>query len=221
MLYRRFKLTALSMLCLQAFSNVSATEKLSVSPVDNDTLAEVQRLYHLTEDQAITRLAAEVEAADLYRRVTSMELIGFAGAWFDPQTLKLNVALAELQDVKRAEKMGASVVRVNWSMKDLEAVVTDMTSAYPAVQGVVRELYIDPQINRVVVGVDAKDISESRAQLSIYRDRITVVATEGGSVFNADIRGADGTKNYGTGWSGEPCSIGASTANGFLLQAIV
>lgn len=217
MLYRRFKLTALSMLCLQAFSNVSATEKLSVSPVDNDTLAEVQRLYRLTEDQAITRLAAEVEAADLYRRVTSMELIGYAGAWFDPQTLKLNVALAESQDVKRAEKMGASVVRVNWSMKDLEAVVTDMTSAYPAIQGTVRELYIDPQINRVVVGVDAKDISESREQLAIYQDRLAIFVAERAPVFNSDIRGGDGIKDYQV-TPPDPfhCSVGASTSNGFF-----
>jgi streptogrisin C len=195
----------------------SATEKLSVSPVDNDTLAEVQRLYHLTEDQAITRLAAEVEAADLYRRVKSMELIGYPGAWFDPQTLKLNVALAELKDVKRAEKMGASVVRVNWSMKDLEAVVTDMTSAYPAIQGAVREMYIDPQMNRVVVAVDVKDVSESRAQLSIYQDRILIVAADEVSTFNADIRGGDGIKDYQVAPPDAfHCSVGASTANGFF-----
>ena len=217
MLCRRFKLTLMSILCMQAFSNVSAAEKLSISPVDNDTLVEVQRLYRITEDEAITRLAAEAEASDLFRRVTSMELAGYAGAWFDPQAMKLNVALADAQGVKLAEQMGAKVVRVNWSMKELEAVMEDIVKKDAARASVpFRELFIDPRLNRVVVSVAEQDIAASHNSLSVYQDRLLIIAAGASPVFSADIRGADGTKNASPGWNNWPCSIGASTANGFF-----
>lgn len=57
-----------------------AERHLGPTPFDSDILEQAMALYGLNEDGAIKRLAAESEAVDMYRRVTSMALAGYAGA---------------------------------------------------------------------------------------------------------------------------------------------
>lgn len=63
--------------------------------IDRNVLAQVMALHGLDERGAIERLAAEEDAADLYRRVRSMNLPGYAGAWFDAGSGTLHVALSD------------------------------------------------------------------------------------------------------------------------------
>jgi streptogrisin C len=73
--------------------------------VNKDVLAQVMELHGLTEDGAINRLAVEEEAADLYRRVRSMNLPGYAGAWFDAESGKLRVALSDSTQINLLRKV--------------------------------------------------------------------------------------------------------------------
>lgn len=83
---------AVAVMALCASLSVQAGEPGSV---DKSVLAQVMALNGLDERGAIERLAAEEAAADLYRRVRTMNLPEYAGAWFDADSGKLHVALSD------------------------------------------------------------------------------------------------------------------------------
>ena len=64
------------------FAAEGAVAKAPLS-YDQRTLVQVEALYGIDEDAAITRLAREYDAAVQARAIRERHLPGFAGAWFD------------------------------------------------------------------------------------------------------------------------------------------
>lgn len=186
-----------------------------------DILDKVQALYGLDEEAALRRLAAEAEAVDVYRSVADGNVSGYAGAWFDPQSLKLAVAVNDPKGFEQAALLGARPVLVEHSLEELEAALLRVTAlALP--KGALRSAHVDVESNRVVLAVSPGHAQKARARVAedAAKDaaRITVVESDENVQLTANIRGADGTRNatwatvYGGVW---PCSIGASHEIGY------
>lgn len=193
----------------------------STAKFDKDVLAQVMVLHGLDEHGAIQRLAAEEEATDLYRRIRTMNLPGYAGAWFDAESGKLRVALNDSTHAKLLERFGAVPVSVEWSLEELNAVQADVIEDAALVDGgLLRSVYVDYTQNRVIVGAAPGLVAVVRERLARHADRIEVREGDEMPELSTNVRGGDGTRNYtfeqnpyGTGYY--PCSVGASTANGF------
>lgn len=198
-----------------------AVQAKEPTEINKNVLAQVMTLHGLDEDSAITRLAAEEAAADLYHRIRSMDLPGYAGAWFDADSSKLHVALSDSSQSGLLERFGVVPVSVNWSLEELGAVQADIMKDTRLVEsGLLRSVHVDYMQNRVAVGTTPGNVIAVRERLVRHADQIDVY--EGGELpeFSSNVRGADGTRNYtfeqnplGTGYY--PCSVGASTENGF------
>jgi streptogrisin C len=96
-----------------------SSEFLGPTPVDSGMLAEVRALYGLDDRGAIERLAAENDAANVYRRIKGARLDGYAGAWFDAVSGKLQVALSVPEWADLISRLGATPVLVDWSLQEL------------------------------------------------------------------------------------------------------
>lgn len=185
-------------------------------------------LHGLNEQAAIDRLAAEDAASDLYQEIRSMNLSGYAGAWFDAETGRLHVASNDPAQMGVLNRLGARVVSVKQSLGQLEAardVLLERVTLELRKQ--LKSLHIDYALNRVVVAVPRGQRQVVRNQLiqdpAIGRvmDMIELMESDDAPLeLTAQFRGADGTRNHafeqdplGTGYY--PCSIGAATTNGF------
>lgn len=60
-----------------------------------DTLKALQQQYGLTEEEAITRLAAQAEATIIHPGFKDFLGEAYAGAWFDNEQLELVVAITD------------------------------------------------------------------------------------------------------------------------------
>lgn len=220
-LYPRHTLTlALMLSCAALTVQAEAFDEKSAGYGKN-ALEQLQKLYGIDEHAVIARLAAEGEAADLYRRIKDLKLEGYAGAWFDGDSLRLHVALASDKAAKRVSKLGAIPVEAIWSLEELEEVQARITDARisPQVVGVWRTVFIDPKINKVVVGAFPGQANAAQSLLLEYTGQIEVREDNVDVQPRADVRGADGTWNYswylennGGIWK---CSIGAAVENGY------
>lgn len=189
--------------------------------LDHATLMQVKSLYGLDDDGAIRRLAAESEAADIYRRVEGFKLEGYAGAWFDGDTLRLHVALVSPEYSNLVSRLGAIPITATWSLKELEEVqarITDERTS-PHVADAWRSAFVDYEHNKVIIGVVPGRVDEARSLLLEYAGKIEVREDHDDVHPTADVRGGDGTWNYswyleydGGIWK---CSIGASVENGY------
>lgn len=189
--------------------------------VNKDVLAQVMELHGLTEDGAINRLAVEEEAADLYRRVRSMNLPGYAGAWFDAESGKLRVALSDSTQINLLKRLGTEIVSVDWSLAELNAVQAEIMKDASLIEGgLLHSVHVDYVHNRVAVRTAPGQVATIRKHLARYNDRIEVSEGVALPELTTSVRGGDGTRNYtfeqnpaGSGFY--PCSVGASTENGF------
>jgi hypothetical protein len=79
------KLSILVSLCGMAIGSHSTVLANAVSqlPYDQKTLAQVEALYGLSEDAAVSRLAKEYEAAVQAQRIEECQLPSYAGMWFN------------------------------------------------------------------------------------------------------------------------------------------
>lgn len=117
-----------------------------------DVLSQIMALHGLDEQGAIDRLSAEADAADVYQRVRLMQLEAYAGAWFDADSGKLQVAISDSAQAERLIRLGAVPVLVNWSLRDLQDLQTRISEDAELADGEqLRALYVDYQLNRVVV----------------------------------------------------------------------
>lgn len=211
---------ALAVAVMAACASLSA-QAGEPGSVDKSVLAQVMALNGLDERGAIERLAAEEAAADLYRRVRTMSLPEYAGAWFDADSGKLHVALSDSAQAELLTRFGAVPVAVGWSLRELEDLRESIGADAALLQsGLLRSLHVDYVRNRLAVGAAPGRMEEVRTQLSRYADRIDIYEAMKTLVPSADVRGADGTRNYdfeqlpyGGGYY--PCSVGAAVENGF------
>lgn len=193
----------------------------STAKFDKDVLAQVMVLHGLDEHGAIQRLAAEEEAADLYRRVRSMNLPGYAGAWFDAESGKLRVALSDSTQINLLKRLGTEIVSVDWSLAELNAVQAEIMKDASLIEGgLLHSVHVDYVHNRVAVRTAPGQVATIRKHLARYNDRIEVSEGVALPELTTSVRGGDGTRNYtfeqnpaGSGFY--PCSVGASTENGF------
>lgn len=211
---------ALSAAILAAFASF-ATQASEPAGIDKHLLAQVMTLHGLDERGAIDRLAAEEEATDLYRRIRSMNLAAYAGAWFDAEDGTLHVALNDTEHARLLTRFGAVPVMVRWSLNELSAVQANIMKDGSLVEsGLLRSVHVDYQQNRVSVSTTAENIQAVRARLARYGEQVYVHEAGALPELSANVRGGDGTRNYtfeqvpwGSGYY--PCSVGVSVENGF------
>ncbi len=75
-------------------SSIAAPSSEAQEPYDPRVLAQVAAFYGISEEAASIRLDKEYEASVQARRIEELQLPGYAGAWFDPVTLALRVAVS-------------------------------------------------------------------------------------------------------------------------------
>lgn len=184
---------------------------------DGKTLAQVERIYNLSENAARERLAKEYVAATQARHVQALQFSGYAGVWFDATTQNLWVADTNQADFNVIRRIGATPVLVDHSLAELETARQSIGKALASTIGAgsVRESYVDVKANAVVLGIDAGKITKVAKYLATAHTsvpvRLTSVAANVG--FSANLRGADGTQNYTwklTYTGTFPCSVGAT-----------
>jgi hypothetical protein len=94
------------------FSSIAARSSEIREPYDARVLAQVAAFYGISEEAASIRLDKEYLASVQARRIEELQLPGYAGAWFDPLTLALRVAVSSDESVEIIQNVGAVPVRV-------------------------------------------------------------------------------------------------------------
>lgn len=106
---------------LLAAGIVTAADNLGQDERQRLFIDEVQDLYGLDESAAIQRLASEQVASELAAVIESLNLSGYAGSWFDPETGNLAVALSDESAAATAGLFGADVKLVAHSLDELQS----------------------------------------------------------------------------------------------------
>lgn len=215
---------ALSAAMLGSALCASAQSGGDVRHYEVTTLASVMALYGLNETEAAERLNAEGRAAELDQHIRSIGLAGYAGSWFDANTLSLKVASAEPADSHLIRHLGALPVSADWSLEQLRNARADavlrLKVSLPA--GTVTRASVDVIRNRVVIGVARNELEAAQASLGATDVPVILIAAQHPPTFSSGpVLGANGTRN--ATWAGLPaggvfpCSIGVSVNDGFLF----
>lgn len=211
---------SLTLCCGLFFGVHSAAFAASQMPFqfDKNTLAQVETLYSIDENAAITRLAKEYDAAVQARYIEGRDLPGYAGAWFDSDTQGLVVATNQSKDFRAIERAGATPTLVNHSLAELDAARTQVLDALESGigPGTARESSIDVRTNAITLGIVDSAMSPASMliedlSLSVPISLIPVEANNFG--FSSNLLGADRTRNAtwpAVGGVLSPCSVGAS-----------
>lgn len=204
-------LLAMSLLSFMAISAQAELPRESV-------VKEVSELYGITAQQALKRLQAEEQAAELYREVEARQIPGYAGAWFDGEMMSLRVALASdpsTEGFSLVERLGGSPMSVAHSMADLRAVKERLLNQLGRDIGAVT---IDPRMNKVelsVRGGEKASVDAAVRALSINPSAVFIHENYHEIQFSSGyVVGGNGTRN--PSWSNSPCSIGVPTDGGFF-----
>lgn len=217
------KLPQLFLLWGSILSAHSIAAAVSDVPVryDQKTLAQVQALYGIDENAAISRLGKEYDAAVLARHVEGRNLPGYAGAWFDSDTLGLVVATSQIPDFDAIVRVGATPTLVRHNLTELDAVRDQIVHALQSEAGAngFRDAAVDIQTNAVLVEVVDKAFTQASALVQTLKLRVPVrlIPVEDTPYgFSSSLRGADQTRNDFTPQVPiapghfQSCSVGAS-----------
>ncbi|MCB1560894.1 MAG: hypothetical protein KDI75_07345, partial [Xanthomonadales bacterium] len=215
-----WRVLALSIACLSG--QIAHATVQAADPADKpDTLRSVMALYGLNEEQAIARMASEAEAAETWMRIRDTNLVGYAGAWFDGE--RLRVATNAATDHQWIEALGALPVAVELSLQQLES-RRQTASQRLATHGLISS-HVDVVNNRVVFGYDK---AEGSARRDILRQRLqqegfdarefSLEATVPALPSSGLARGGDGTRNKTLDgpYYAAPCSIGVAIDGGYV-----
>lgn len=177
-------------------------------------ISAMRKDFGLTESQAKARLAAEKTATAVQGRARRVAGSSYAGAWFDPATNRLTVAVTDSRKSAAVRDSGASVRLVRHTARQLDAAKARI-DGLTAPAGV-SSWHVDPKANRVVVDVVASAANDNDVRTFVERARktgpVTVKQTpEGPRTFAAGTVGGD---PYYTG--NVRCSIGFSVYGGFV-----
>ncbi|MGP4113681.1 S1 family peptidase [Streptomyces sp. 4N509B] len=175
----------------------------------------LQRDLGLTEEEALTRLAAESRAVAVEPDARRAAGRAFGGSWFDPADGTLVVAVTDEARAADVRATGAEVELVRHTQRELNATLTELDEL-DAPEGVAA-WHVDPRVNSVVVDVvaGARGDAEVAAFLADARRAGPVTvrtgAVEAPETFAAGTVGGD---PYYTG--NVRCSIGFSVHGGFV-----
>lgn len=186
----------------------------SEAPASEGLLSAMRKDFGLTEGQAKARLAAEKTATAVQGKARRVAGSSYAGAWFDPATNRLTVAVTDSRKSAAVRASGASVRLVRHTARQLDAAKARI-DGLTAPAGV-SSWHVDPKANRVVVDVVASAANDNDVRRFVERARktgpVTVNQTpEGPRTFAAGTVGGD---PYYTG--NVRCSIGFSVYGGFV-----
>ncbi|MFF2012965.1 S1 family peptidase [Streptomyces sp. NPDC058195] len=184
------------------------------APASAGLLLAMRRDLGLAEGQARRRLAAEKTATAVQQRARRAAGPSYAGAWFDPATNRLAVAVADARVSGAVRESGASVRLVRHSARQLGAAKAriDRLKAPGGVSG----WHIDPKANRVVVDVVTSAAADNDVRDFVDRARATgpVVVRRTPEAPRTLAAGTVGGDPYYTG--NVRCSIGFSVYGGFV-----
>ncbi|MFF8842134.1 S1 family peptidase [Streptomyces sp. NPDC015127] len=177
-------------------------------------LAAVQRDLGLTEAQARERLAAERAAVAIEPTARRAAGGAYAGSWFDVDSGRLTVAVADAGRAGAVRATGAAVRIVEHSASRLDAAKRKIDAmAAPAGVG---SWHVDPEANRIVMNVVGAERADN--DVAAFLDR----ARQAGPVEVREVAEAPRTFAAGT-VGGDPyytgnvrCSIGFSVHGGFV-----
>ncbi|MFE7469416.1 S1 family peptidase [Streptomyces sp. NPDC057499] len=194
-----------------ASSPSSLTEE---APASAGLLLAMRRDLGLTEGRARARLAAEKTARAVRGKARRAAGPSYAGAWFDPATNRLTVAVTDARASDAVRAYGASVRLVRHTARQLDAAKEriDGLTAPDGVSG----WHVDPKANRVVVDVVASAVSDNDVRAFVDRARATgpVVVRRTPEAPRTFAAGTVGGDPYYTG--NVRCSIGFSVYGGFV-----
>ncbi|MGK7297186.1 MAG: S1 family peptidase [Candidatus Wenzhouxiangella sp. M2_3B_020] len=189
-------------------------------------MAELMALHGLDEQAVIERLAREQAAAELQFAIERLDVLGYAGSWYDTDSGSLHVALTDDAAAAQLERLGGVVVPVSHGIDELSALADDMTASLaqePALSNAIAGHSVNIPENRVDVFILAPLADAARSRIYTEGARpelIQIVPIDSFPVVSSgDVRGADGTRNFtwqqqtGQIW---PCSIGVSIVGGYV-----
>ncbi|MFF8421855.1 S1 family peptidase [Streptomyces sp. NPDC015680] len=184
------------------------------APASEGLLSAMRKDFGLTEGQAKARLAAEKTATAVQGKARRVAGSSYAGAWFDPATNRLTVAVTDSRKSAAVRASGASVRLVRHTARQLDAAKARI-DGLTAPTGV-SSWHVDPKANRIVVDVVASAVNDNDVRTFVEQARktgpVTVKQTpEGPRTFAAGTVGGD---PYYTG--NVRCSIGFSVYGGFI-----
>ncbi|QGZ47259.1 trypsin-like serine protease [Streptomyces sp. QHH-9511] len=168
----------------------------------------------LTERQVEDRLRAERAAARLEGEARRAAGRSYGGAWFDPDTARLVVALTDRSEEAEVRGLGADTRLVRHSAGTLDRVKArlDALAAPVGVAG----WHVDPRVNSVVVTVVRAERSTPAVRAFVEKARASgpVTVAETASAPRTYAAGTVGGDPYYTG--NVRCSIGFSVHGGFV-----
>lgn len=216
------QLTAL-LLCTTPIVAI-ASEPAKASSAINDTIAAIADLYKITEEEAVTRLVRENDAAIQAGLLHSLDVPSYAGSWYDDTVGKLVVAVANPNDVKLVSRLDVVTVIVEHSLRELEqdraALIADLESSEYSTS--VISDYVDYELNSVVIDVSEGTKEGVEGLISSARGSSQYVVQESQSLpqlSGTPVRAAMETGNVDQPLlAGQtfPCSVGAAVNGGFV-----
>lgn len=177
-------------------------------------ITAMERDLGLSKRQATARLEAEATARTVERAARRAAGGAYGGSWFEAESGRLTVAIADNARKNAVEATGARVTLVEHTERQLDAAMAkiDTLDAPTGVSG----WHVDPKSNSVVVGVVAaqQDDNDVRAFLTRARQAGPVIVQETRQAPRTLAAGTVGGDPYYTG--NVRCSIGFSVYGGFV-----
>ncbi|WP_256356267.1 S1 family peptidase [Streptomyces sp. PKU-EA00015] len=184
------------------------------APASAGLLHGMQKDLGLTESQARERLAAERAAVAIEPKARRAAQGAYGGSWFDADSGRLTVAVADARRAAAVRATGAAVRLVEHSASRLDA-AKQAIDTLDAPRGV-GSWHVDPAANRIVVNVVRAERSDNDVEAFLDRAR------RAGPVLVREVAEAPRTFAAGT-VGGDPyytgnvrCSIGFSVHGGFV-----
>lgn len=118
---------------------------------ETSMMSAMERDLGLTQTQAWSRLAAEKQAASAETTLRDELGARFAGAWFDADSGRLQVAVTSSASVSTVRAEGADAQQVTRSATDLDAVMKTLDAQRAKAPSTVPSWFVDVESNRVVV----------------------------------------------------------------------
>ncbi|MDQ4102228.1 MAG: S1 family peptidase [Actinomycetota bacterium] len=162
---------------------------------------------------AAQQLVKEVAAGAIVSTLGDTLGSSFAGAWLDPVTSDLVVAITDPAAVEQVRAAGAEPRLVARNLQALQSVMSLLDSRSAAVPDSVTGWYVDPASNSVVVS--ATDPAAAKAFTS-GQDAVRIERVDARPVPLAGLRGGDTM----TSNSGQRCSVGFNAISGGIRYII-
>ncbi|MBB5939867.1 S1 family peptidase [Streptomyces zagrosensis] len=177
-------------------------------------LSALQRDLGLSEEAAISRLAAESRAGDVDRRIRERLGESLGGTWYDARGEKLVVAITDPADAAAVRAAGATPQRVTHSEKVLRTAVRRLDGAGERAPDEVSGWRTDPVGNTVVVRYRSASDKAARAFVQATGVRTDLVRYERVREAPRPLIDVVGGNRYWTSKYG--CSVGFTVNGGFV-----